>query len=290
LADGEVLVMTGDHSGVGQQSPDGIDATVPHSARIWNYWLGGKDNYEVDRKVGDEVAELFPGVRETARVSRALQGRIIGFLAGDAGIRQFLDVGTGLPTADNTHEVAQRIAPESRIVYVDNDPLVLVHARALLTSSPEGATYYVDADLRDSGRIMAEAASILDFARPVALMLNGIIGHVEDDGEARACVRALVAALPPGSYLAMSDGTNTDQGAVRSSGLYKDRGAVPYHMRSPAAFVSFFDGLELVEPGIVPRQDWRPDSAPPRLAAVPQQPAASPPSPPSLAGVARKPA
>ncbi|HEY3980444.1 MAG TPA: SAM-dependent methyltransferase [Streptosporangiaceae bacterium] len=278
--------MTGDHSGASQQSPDGIDATVPHSARIWNYWLGGKDNYEVDRTVGDQVAELFPGIRETARVSRALQTRIIGYLAEDVGIRQFLDVGTGLPTANNTHEVAQRIAPESRIVYVDNDPLVLVHARALLTSSPEGATYYVDADLHDSDRIMAEAASILDFTQPVALMLNGVIGHVEDDDEACACVRGLVAALPAGSYLAMSDGTNTDQGAVRSSDLYKDRGAVPYHMRSPAAFVSFFDGLELVEPGIVPRQDWRPDSAPQPLAVVPEKPAASPPS---LAGLARKP-
>jgi S-adenosyl methyltransferase len=278
--------MTGDHSGASQQSPDGIDATVPHSARIWNYWLGGKDNYEIDRTVGDQVAELFPGIRETARVSRALQTRIIGYLAVDVGIRQFLDVGTGLPTANNTHEVAQRVAPEARIVYVDNDPLVLVHARALLTSSPEGATYYVDADLRDSDRIMAEAASILDFTQPIALMLNGVIGHLEDDDEARACVRRLVAGLPPGSYLAMSDGTNVDQGAVRSSDLYKDRGAVPYHMRSPAAFVSFFDGLELVEPGIVPRQDWRPDSAPPRLAVVPQQPAVSPPS---LAGVARKP-
>jgi hypothetical protein len=286
LADSEVFPMTGDHSGASQQPPDGIDATVPHSARIWNYWLGGKDNYEVDRKVGDQVAELFPGIRETARVSRALQARVIGYLAAEAGVRQFLDVGTGLPTANNTHEVAQQIAPESRIVYVDNDPLVLVYARALLTSSPEGATYYVDADLRDSDRIMSEAASILDFTQPTALMLNGIIGHIEDDDEARACVRRLVAALPPGSYLAMSDGTDTDRTAVRSTGLYKDSGAVPYHMRSPAVFVSFFDGLELVEPGIVPRQEWRPDSAPRPLAVVPPQPAVNPPS---LAGVARKP-
>jgi S-adenosyl methyltransferase len=271
--------MTGDRSGAGQPPPGKIDVTVPHSARIWNYWLGGKDNYEVDRKVGDQVAQLFPRVRQTARVSRALQVRVIGYLAGEAGIRQFLDVGTGLPTANNAHQVAQRIAPESRIVYVDNDPMVLTHARALLTGSPEGATDYVDADLHDSGRIMAEAARTLDFARPVALMLNGIIGHVEDDGQAGACVRRLVAALPSGSYLAMSDGTDTDQTAVRSTELYKDSGAVPYHMRSPAVFVSFFDGLELVEPGIVPREDWRPDSA--RL------PGAA--SPPSLAGVARKP-
>ena len=274
--------MTGDHSGASQQPLDKIDVTVPHSARIWNYWLGGKDNYEVDRKVGDQVAELYPGIRATARASRALQSRVIGYLTAEAGIRQFLDVGTGLPTADNTHEVAQRIAPESRIVYVDNDPMVLVHAQALLTSSPEGATDYIDADLRDSDRIMSEAARTLDFTRPIALMLNGIIGHIEDDDEARACVRRLVDALPPGSYLAMSDGTDTQQTAVRSSERYKDSGAVPYHMRSPAVFVSFFDGLEVVEPGIVPRQDWRPDPA--VRAAAPNLP-----SLPSLAGVARKP-
>ena len=274
--------MTGGDFGVGEQPPGKIDVTVPHSARIWNYWLGGKDNYEIDRTVGDQVARLFPGIRETARVSRALQARVIGYLAAEAGIRQFLDVGTGLPTADNTHQVAQRIAPESRIVYVDNDPTVLAHARALLVSSPEGSTDYVDADLRDSGRIMSEAARTLDFTQPVALLLNGIVGHVEDDGEARACVRRLVAALPPGSYLSMSDGTDTDKTAVRSSKLYKDSGAVPYHMRSPAVFVSFFDGLELVEPGIVSREDWRPDSAPlPAAVSLPRLP--------SLAGVARKP-
>lgn len=272
--------MAGDRSGVGQQPPDKVDVTVPHSSRMWNYWLGGKDNYEIDRVVGDQVAQLYPGIRETARVSRALQGRVIGYLAGEAGIRQFLDVGTGLPTANNTHEVAQRIAPESRIVYVDNDPLVLVHARALLTSSPEGASDYVEADLRDSDRIMSEAARTLDFTQPIALMLNGIIGHVEDDDEARACVRRLVDALPAGSYLAMSDGTNTDQAAVRSSELYKNKGAVPYHMRNPAVFVSFFDGLDLVEPGIVAREDWRPDFAPLPVAAGRL---------PGLAGVARKP-
>jgi len=279
LADSEVFPMSGDRSAVSQQPPEKIDVTVAHSARVWNYWLGGKDNYEVDRTVGDQVAQLYPGIRATARVSRALQSRVIGYLAGEVGIRHFLDVGTGLPTADNTHEVAQRIAPESRIVYVDNDPLVLVHARALLTSSPEGASDYVEADLHDSDQIMSEAARTLDFSQPIALMLNGIIGHVEDDDEARACVRRLVDALPTGSYLAMSDGTNTDATAVRSSQLYKNSGAVGYHMRSPAVFVSFFDGLELVEPRIVAREDWRPDSAP-RLAAV---------NLPGLAGVARKP-
>ena len=256
-----------------------LDTTVSHSARIWNYWLGGKDNYEVDRNVGDQVAQLYPGIRVSARASRALQIRVIGYLVAEAGIRQFLDVGAGLPAASNTHQVAQRIAPESRIVYVDNDPMVLVHARALLTSSPQGATAYIDADLRDSPHIMSEAATTLDFTQPIALMLNGIIGHIEDDNEARECVRRLMDALPAGSYLAMSDGTNTQQTAVRSSERYKDSGAVPYHMRDPDVFVSFFEGLELVEPGIVPRQDWRPDMATPSSAL----------RPPSLAGVARKP-
>src|SRR5262245_56677940 len=252
---------------------------VPNSARIWNYWLGGRDNYAVDRAAGEQYAQVFPGIVEVARTSRAFLTRAVRYLAGEAGMRQFLDIGTGLPTANNTHEVAQRIAPESRIVYVDNDPLVLVHARALLTSSPEGASDYVEADLHDSDHIMSEAARTLDFSEPIALMLNGIIGHIENDVEARACVRRLVDALPSGSYLAMSDGTNTDDTAVRSSQLYKNSGAVAYHMRRPAVFVSFFDGLELVEPGIVAREDWRPDSAP-RLAAV---------NLPGLAGVARKP-
>src|SRR5499425_1976434 len=168
--------MSGDHSGVSQQPPDKIDVTVPHSARIWNYWLGGKDNYAIDRQVGDQVAELYPGIRATARASRALQIRVIGYLAGEAGIRQFLDVGTGLPTANNTHQVAQRIAPHSRIVYVDNDPLVLVHAEALLTSAPGGVTSYIEADVRDPDAILRGAARTLDLSRPVALMLLGIMG------------------------------------------------------------------------------------------------------------------
>jgi hypothetical protein len=271
--------MTSEVSGTSQEPLGKFDVTVPHSARIWNYWLGGKDNYEIDRIVGDKVAQHNPRIRDTARSSRALQARVIEYLVTEAGIRQFLDVGTGLPTANNTHEVAQQIAPESRIVYVDNDPLVLVHARALLTSSPEGASDYVDADLHDADRIVSEAARTLDFTQPIALMLNGIIGHVEADDEARACVRGLVDALPSGSYLAMSDGINTDEAVVRSSQVYKNSGAAPYRMRSPAVFVSFFDGLELVEPGIVPREDWRPAVAPlPDSGRLP-----------GLAGVARKP-
>jgi O-methyltransferase involved in polyketide biosynthesis len=262
---------------VSEEALDDIDVTIPHSARIWNYWLGGKDNYEIDRTIGDRVAQLFPAIRDAARVSRAFQVRAIGYLAGDAGIRQFLDVGTGLPTADNTHQVAQRIAPEARIVYVDNDPLVLVHARALLTSSPEGVTKYVNADLRDSDHIVSEAAKTLDFTKPIALIMNGIMGHVEDDDEAYGCVRRLVDALPSGSYLAMSDGTNTDEAGVRSMDLYKNSGAVPYHLRSPDRIAAFFDGLELVEPGLVAREDWRPGLRRPGAVRVP-----------AIAGVGRK--
>src|SRR6185437_12270821 len=224
-------------------------------------------------------AEVYPGIRDTARVSRAFQIRVIEYLTGEAGIRQFLDIGAGLPTADNTHQVAQRIAPEARIVYVDSDPLVVSHARTLLTSTAQGACDYIDADLHDTGRIVAQAARTLDSTKPIALILNGIMGHVEDDDEARTCVRRLIEALPSGSYLAMSDGANTDESAVRSMELYKNSGAVPYHLRSPAAFASFFDGLKLVEPGIVAREDWRP--------YTPLTPETSRLS--ALGGVARKP-
>ena len=175
----------------------GIDTTVPHSARIWNYWLGGKDNFAVDRAAGDAWAATFPGVRDIARASRSFLIRSITYLAADAGIRQFLDVGTGLPTADNTHQVAQRVAPEARIVYVDNDPLVLAHARALLTSTPEGATAYIHADLRDPDKILAEAADTLDFTKPIALILSGVLGHVVDIGQARSIVRPLAEADLP---------------------------------------------------------------------------------------------
>src|SRR5438876_8267911 len=197
--------MTDDRSPAhGEPGPDGPDATagtaidtsVPHSARIWNYWLGGKDNYAVDRAAGDAYVEVFPGIVDVARAGRAFLARAVRYLALEAGIRQFLDVGTGLPTADNTHQIAQRAAPESRIVYVDNDPLILAHARALLTSTPEGATDYIDADLHDPETILREAARTLDFTKPVALMLMGILGHVKDDDEVRSIIKRLMDALP----------------------------------------------------------------------------------------------
>src|ERR1700719_1781256 len=166
--------MTDEHSATqGKTAGTAIDTTVPHSARIWNYWLGGKDNYAVDREAGDQYKEIFPGIAVVARTSRGFLTRAVRYLAADAGIRQFLDIGTGLPTVNNTHQVAQQVAPESRVVYVDNDPLVLVHARALLTSSPEGATEYIEADARDAGTIVEGAAATLDFTRPVAITMLG---------------------------------------------------------------------------------------------------------------------
>jgi S-adenosyl methyltransferase len=246
----------------GQKPPPELDTSVPQSARIWNYWLGGKDNFPVDRAAGDQYREVFPGVVDIARASRQFLTRAVRYLAGEAGVRQFLDVGTGLPTADNTHEVAQRVAPECRIVYVDNDPLVLVHARALLTSTPEGETAYVEADLHEPDKILAAAGETLDFRQPVALMLMGIMGHVGDDEEARSIVRRLLEPLPSGSYLALNDGTNViSQAFVQAQEGYNRSGALPYHLRSPERIAAFFEGLELVEPGVVSVPRWRPDSA-----------------------------
>jgi hypothetical protein len=237
-----------------------LDSGVPHSARVWNYWLGGKDNYAVDREVGDSVREVFPDIVENAQACRAFLARVVGYLAGEAGVRQFLDIGTGLPTANNTHEVAQRLAPESRIVYADNDPLVLVHARALLSSGPEGATDYIDVDLRDTAKIKEEAARTLDFGRPIALMLMGILGHIEEDDEARAIVRRLLDLLPSGSYLAFYDGTDTSEKIVEGARISSE-GGHDYFLRSPERIARFFDGLELVEPGVVSVSYWRPDPA-----------------------------
>jgi O-methyltransferase involved in polyketide biosynthesis len=239
-----------------------IDTQVPHSARIWNYWLGGKDYYPVDQEAGEAFCEIYPDIVEVARAVRYFLARAVRHLAGEAGIRQFLDVGTGLPTADNTHEVAQRVAPETRIVYVDNDPLVLVHARALLTSRPEGACAYVDADVRDPDRVLDAAAATLDFNQPIALMMLGILGHVADDEEARSIVRHLVGALPSGSYLTLSDGANTSKAREEAHQRYARTGAVPYRLRSPEQITAFFDGLELLEPGLAPVSQWRPDPSP----------------------------
>jgi hypothetical protein len=253
-----------------------VDATVPQSARIWNYWLGGKDNYAVDRVAGEAYLEVFPGIAVVARTSRDFLTRAVGYLAADAGMRQFLDIGTGLPTANNTHEVAQRVAPESRIVYVDNDPLVLAHARALLTSSPEGACEYLDADVREPAALLDAAGRWLDFSQPIALMLMGIMGHFTD-AEAYPIVSHLMTGLPAGSYLALYDGADTNEAFNRAQQGYNDSGAVPYHLRSPERFERYFEGLKLVEPGVVPVPHWQPD------------PAAEPVEIYSYCGVGRKP-
>jgi S-adenosyl methyltransferase len=240
-----------------------IDTTVPVSARIWNYWMGGKDYYEVDQEAGDQFLALYPGIAHMARASRLFISRAVTYLAGDIGIRQFLDIGTGLPSNDNTHEVAQRIAEDSRVVYVDNDPLVLTHAQALLTGK-RGMTDYIDADLNEPDEIIRIAQEKLDFSRPVAIMLMGILGHIgnpeeNDDQFARSVVGQLKQALPVGGYLALYEATNTVPEHVEAIRIYNETGAVPYYLRSVEQVMRFFDGLEAVQPGIVPIQDWRPD-------------------------------
>jgi hypothetical protein len=260
--------------------PSRIDTSVPHSARIWNYWLGGKDNYAVDRAAGDAYRETFPGIVDIARASRYFLARGVRHLAGEAGIRQFLDVGTGLPTVDNTHEVAQRVAPEARVVYVDNDPLVLLHAHALLTSSPEGATEYIEADLHEPEKLLGAAGGTLDLDRPAAVILSDVLGHVTDDAVARDLVRRLMAGLAPGSHLLLSHGVAENRAAVEAQREYNENsGAVPYTLRTREQIETLFDGLDVLFPGVVPLPDWRPDA--PELAP--------PPNGVGLGGVARRP-
>lgn len=255
-----------------QPHPPGIDTTVPHSARVWNYLLGGEDHFPVDRAAGDKVCEVFPGMIGITRHSRAFTGRVVTYLAREAGIRQFLDIGSGLPTADNTHEIAQRAAPACRIVYADNDPLVLAHAGALLTSAPEGATHYAHADVRDPDRVLAAAAGTLDLTRPVGLMLMGVLGLVGAYDEARAVVVRLLEALPSGSYLALNDGSTVDPAYLEAIARFNSgSGAAPYTPRTPGEIAGFFAGLELLEPGVVSCPSWRPVAPPtgaPPLVAV----------------------
>jgi hypothetical protein len=250
-----------------------LDTSVPHSARVWNYWLGGKDNFQVDRAVGDQFAQLYPDITVVARSSRGFLKRAVTFLAGEVGIRQFLDIGTGMPTAENTHQVAQAVAPESRIVYVDNDPLVLAHARALLTGTPQGATEYIDADLHDPAAILRAAGrTTLDLTQPTGLILMNILGHVGDLDEAVAIVRDLTAALPAGSYLVTADGTNVIDGPAfeEAIGVWNANAPLSYHLRHPDDLALFLTGLEVMEPGLVPCAQWRPSpgAAPEDLRAV----------------------
>ncbi|MBN6051642.1 SAM-dependent methyltransferase [Nonomuraea sp. RK-328] len=258
-----------------------IDITRPHQARVWNYWLGGKDNYPVDRELAAQLRDVYPGMEDIARHARAFLGRAVRYVAEEAGIRQFLDIGTGLPTVDNTHDVAQRVDPTSRIVYVDNDPLVLVHAQALLTSHPLGACDYIEADVRDPDAILDFAAKTLDFTRPTALMLLGVMGTIFDDDHAYRLVERLMDALAPGSYLVFEDGTNTvNPDAAAEAERMRDEGKVySYRLRTPGEIGRFFDGLELVEPGVVSVSRWRVEAG---VFGVPDEVDA-------FCGVARKP-
>jgi len=237
-----------------------IDTSVAHLARVYDYWLGGKDNFPADREAGERVIEIVPSVIDGARGNRAFMRRAVRFLAAEAGIRQFLDLGTGIPTSPNVHEVAQAVAPEARVVYVDNDPIVLVHARALLTSSPVGATDYIDADVHDPDAILEAAAKTLDFTQPVGLLLAAIMHVVADTQEAHRIVARLLAAVPPGSYLVLSHlakDVMADQIAVGVAGLRRLQ--VELTPRTAAEVTRFFDGLELVAPGVVQVHRWRPD-------------------------------
>lgn len=253
-------------AGVQDPLSDRIDTTVPHPARRYDYWLGGKDNFAADRESGDAIAAAYPGIRIAVLENRRFLNRAVTFLVGEAGIRQFLDIGTGIPTANNTHEVAQSIAPQSRIVYVDNDPIVLTHARARLTSAPEGVTAYIDADLREPERILGDPdlARALDMSRPVALMLISILPFITDDHDPYGIVARLVDALAPGSYVAITHPTYDflSRETIERLKQVSTPSQGPFRPRTRAEFARFLDGLDLVEPGIQPVAEWRPDGDP----------------------------
>jgi hypothetical protein len=249
-----------------------IDTSKPHAARMYDYLLGGKNHFAVDRATAEKAIAVIPTGRTGVRENRAFLGRAVRYLVAEAGIRQFLDIGTGLPSANNVHEVAQAAAPESRVVYVDNDPIVLAHARALLTSTPEGRSAYIEADLCEPEKILAAPAiaDTLDFGKPVALMLVGILHFVPDEAKPGQAVATLVDALPSGSYLAASHGSpefNPD-GARAWTRTYRDSG-VPFQLRTADEFAELaFRGLQLVDPGLVVVSDWRPGGPDPRPLAA----------------------
>ncbi|MEO3762969.1 SAM-dependent methyltransferase [Streptomyces sp. B8F3] len=240
--------------------PDEIDVSVPHSARVWNYWLGGKDWFAADKAAGDAYSTKYPDMTQMARESRNFLVRTVTYLARECGMRQFLDVGAGLPTANNTHEIVQRIASESRVVYVDHDPLVLLHVHAMGDSTLEGAMDYVLADMRDTDLVLDGAAKTLDMSRPIAVVINDVLGHIVDWDEALGLVRRLVARVPSGSYLSLSHSTASDAKHREVQDEYNNSGAIPYIMREPEVTKAFFDGLDLVEPGFVSWPNWRPDA------------------------------
>ncbi|WP_432992295.1 SAM-dependent methyltransferase [Dactylosporangium sp. CA-233914] len=239
-----------------------IDTSVPHPARRYSYWLGGKDHFAADRESGDAIARAFPAVVELARANRAFLRRGVRFLA-ESGIRQFLDIGTGLPAPDNTHEVAQRVEPSSRVVYADNDPIVMAHAQALLVGDPRGRTSYLEADVRDAGGLLRrrELRDTLDLREPVGLLLVAVLHFLHDDEQVAAVVRRLTGALAPGSYVMLSHGTMdfSDSDGVAAYEKMFASGGTDVRARSGATLQGYLDGLDLVAPGIVPVADWRPD-------------------------------
>jgi hypothetical protein len=234
-----------------------LNPAVPNPARIWNFWVGGKDHFEADRVLAEQFGQVVPKMPLIARLTRQFIAGTVSELAAD-GIRQFLDIGTGLPTADNTHEVAQRLAPDSRIVYVDNDPVVLAHARALLTSSPEGKTAYLDADLRDPAKILAQAAETLDFSQPVAMMLIAVLHFIQESDDPYRIVTTLMDAVPSGSYLALlhaaSDVGSDDM--PEAERRYNEQASARFSARDREHVSRFFDGLELTGPGLVNLSRW----------------------------------
>jgi hypothetical protein len=237
-----------------------LDTGVPHPARVYDYWLGGTDNYQADREAGDRVAATQPSVRPAVRANRAFLRRAVRYLAGEAGIRQFLDIGTGLPTNENTHQIAQAIAPESRIVYVDNDPIVLAHARVLLDSSPAGVTTYLQADARDPERILREAAATLNLSRPVAVMMLAVMHFIPDADDPPGIAARLMAAVPAGSYLTITEATrdiDTERITQAADVFNTHKVAAQFVPRTRAEILRYFDGLELVAPGLVPLPQWR---------------------------------
>ena len=238
----------------------GLDTSVAHPARVYDYWLGGKDNFAADREAAERVLAVTPGLRFRVRANRAFLGRATRYLAAEAGIRQFLDIGTGIPTAENTHEVAQRAAPDSRVVYVDNDPIVLLHAQALLRSSAQGTTDYLQADLRDPGTVLEHAADVLDFGQPVAVMLLGVLHLIQDSENPWGIAARLMAAVPAGSYLTISHpAIDIHRAQADAQRVYNERVSTPQTLRTRDQVAAFFTGLELVEPGLVQVHQWRPD-------------------------------
>ena len=242
-----------------------IDTSVAHQSRIYDYWLGGKDNFAVDREAAEQAIAAYPPIVRGVRAQRAFLARAVRYLAGLEGILQFLDIGTGLPTANNTHEVAQEAAPAARVVYVDNDPMVLTHARALLTSTPQGATSYLDADLREPDKILAMAADLLDFSQPVAVLLIGILQLIPDADDPHALVARLVGTMPRGSWLAVyHPASDIDQSRVGEAvRRVNARSAGMTTLRSYDHVARFFEGMQLMEPGLVQVQRWRPGVAAP---------------------------